>query len=428
MYTFIRQSGLFGLPCAVLKERRVNNMLKMSDTPIRGFLPFFANVGLQVAFLVPTPTGYQKSIMDATIPLREMLRETGIHNYVEQKQGPEFKELVKTYFLTPDRMIETEASLYRPITKQGDPRIWFYNLKQYCVPCNLLAVLANKGNLYVLNLSNEEIVKSMNSGFISEVIQQFVDDDNAIAKDLLAKIQEIHNRGFLPSITVGDPGVGDTLENALGISRNPSKLPDYKEIELKASRTSTYNKPKTSNRVNLFTQVPDWANSRGMDRVKLLDTYGYWAEQKDGSQRFDLNCTLRANVPNPQGLYLEVDVDNDLLINYYTKDDVVRRYVAQWSFLLLKQRLLEKHKETFWVKATSKIENGQEYFRYDKIVHTKNPNASLFPQLIDEGIITVDYIMHRKENGTVRDHGFPFKIFPKDLDLLFPEPKTYELI
>lgn len=62
------------------------------------FFTIFANVGLQVAFLVPTPTGYQKSIMDATIPLREMLREMGIHNYVEQKQGPEFKELVKTYF------------------------------------------------------------------------------------------------------------------------------------------------------------------------------------------------------------------------------------------------------------------------------------------------------------------------------------------
>lgn len=422
------QSGLFGLPCVVLRERRVNNMLKMSDTPIRDFLPFFAKIGLQVAFLVPTPTGYQKSIMDATIPLREMLRETGIHNYVEQKQGTEFKELVKTYFLTPDRVIETEASLYRPITKQGDPRIWFYNLKQYCVPCNLLAVVANKGNLYVLNLSNEKIVKSMKSGFISEVIQQFVDDNNAIVEELLAKIQGIHNRGFLPSITVGAPGVGDTLENALGISRNPSKLPDYKGIELKASRTATYNKPKTNNRVNLFTQVPDWVNSRGMDRVKLLDTYGYWAKQKDGSQRFDLNCTLRANIPNSQGLYLEVDVDNDLLINYYTKDDVVRRYVVQWSFLLLKQRLLEKHKETFWVKAMSKIENGQEYFRYDKIVHTKNPNASLFPQLIDEGIITVDYIMHRKANGTVRDHGFPFKIFPKDLDLLFPEPKTYDLL
>lgn len=53
-----------------------------------------------MAFLVPTPTGYQKSIMDATIPLREMLREMGIHNYVEQKQGPEFKELVKPIFNT----------------------------------------------------------------------------------------------------------------------------------------------------------------------------------------------------------------------------------------------------------------------------------------------------------------------------------------
>lgn len=403
-------------------------MLKMSDTSIRGFLPYFAETGLQVAFLVPTPTGYGKSIMDATLPLREMLKDTQIHDYDCQLQGPDNKVNIKTYFMKTESLQETEASLYRPVTKQGDPRIWFYNLKQYCEPCNLLAILANKGVLYVLNLSNKDIVESMYSGYVREVIKQFIDDDNVIANELLEKIREIHRRGFLPSITEGSPGVGDTLENALGISRNPSKLPDYKGIELKASRTSTYTKPRTSNRVNLFTQVPDWANSKGMDRVKLLDTYGYWATQKDGSQRFDLNCTLRANVPNSQGLYLEVDLENDLLINYYTKDDVVRRYVAQWSFMLLKQRLLEKHKETFWVKATSKIKNGQEYFRYDKIVHTKNPNASLFPQLIDEGIITVDYIMHRKENGTVRDHGFPFKIFPRDLELLFPEPKIYELL
>ena len=70
-----------------------------------------------------------------------------------------------------------------------------FDLLQYCVPCNLLAILANKGELYVLNLSNNEIVKSMNYGYLSEVIRQFVENDNAIAKELLAKIQEIHNRG-----------------------------------------------------------------------------------------------------------------------------------------------------------------------------------------------------------------------------------------
>lgn len=35
---------------------------------------------------------------------------------------------------------------------------------------------------------------------------------------------------FFTSITPGDPGVGDTLENALSISRNNSELPDYKAL------------------------------------------------------------------------------------------------------------------------------------------------------------------------------------------------------
>lgn len=402
-------------------------MLKMSDTPIGNFISYFAKLGLPIAFLVPTETGYYKSIMDATLPLRELLKDAKVHDYIEQCQGQENKVVVDTYFVMAQGLEKTSASLYRPSTKQGDPRIWFYNLKKYCIPNNLLAIVINKSSIYVINLSNRDVVDSMQDGFVADLLQQFVNDENAIARELLTKLKEIHRIGFLPTITVGDPGVGDTLENALGIARNPSKLPDYKGIELKASRTKTYNRPKTNNRVNLFTQVPDWKNSRGMDRVKLLDTYGYWTVHKDGLERFDLNCTLQSNIPNPQGLYLEVDADKDLLINYYTKDDVLRRYVAQWNFILLKQRLLEKHHETFWVKAVSKMEDGNELFRYDSVVHTKNPNASLFPQLIDEGIITVDYLMHRKESGTVRDHGFPFKIHPRDIELLFPEPKMYEL-
>lgn len=51
------------------------------------------------------------------------------------------------------------------------------------------------------------------------------------AEELLEKLKEIHKRGFIPSITPGDSGVGDTLENALGIHRNNSKNPDYKGIE-----------------------------------------------------------------------------------------------------------------------------------------------------------------------------------------------------
>ena len=62
-------------------------MLAMADTNIGQFLPVFAELGISVAFLVPTPTGYEKSIMDATIPVRQLLREANIHDYDQQKQG-----------------------------------------------------------------------------------------------------------------------------------------------------------------------------------------------------------------------------------------------------------------------------------------------------------------------------------------------------
>ena len=72
-------------------------MLAKTDTPIEGFLPFFASTGLTVAFLVPTETGYKKSIMDATASVRYLLLNEKIHDYETQLQGPENKKLVDSY-------------------------------------------------------------------------------------------------------------------------------------------------------------------------------------------------------------------------------------------------------------------------------------------------------------------------------------------
>lgn len=93
-------------------------MLAMSDVNIDRFLPIFANTGVPVAFLVPTPTGYEKSIMDATAPVRDLLFNSHVHDYDAQLQGPANKNIVKTYFVTGGNLIESAASLYRPITKK----------------------------------------------------------------------------------------------------------------------------------------------------------------------------------------------------------------------------------------------------------------------------------------------------------------------
>ena len=77
--------------------------------------------------------------------------------------------------------------------------------------------------------------------------------------------------------------------------------------------------------------------------------------------------------------------------------------------------------------AESKNINGIEHFRYNTVVHTKGPNIGLLPYLVDSGAITMDYAMHNKLNGKVRDHGYLFKIEPSKLDLLFPNPVHYNL-
>lgn len=299
------------------------NMLAMSDIYIDQFFPVFANAGLPVAFLVPTPTGYDKSIMDAIATVRTLLKETDIHDYYFQEQGPENKARVPSYFVEYNGMVETMASLYRPKTKKGDPRIWFSGLKNYCQPRNLLALTVSRGEIYVFNLSNDLIRNSLfNNGFVADVLQQLSYDQNAIARELLWKIKDIHDQGFLPSITPGDPGVGDTLENALSISRNNSELPDYKGIELKASR----------------------------------------------------------------------------------------------------------------LKAVSDLRGNREWFRYDIIEHTKNPNTSLILPLIETDKIMIDlagYYKKINKNGrdtlNWRDHGMLFKMWPQDLPLLFGEPEIYYL-
>lgn len=402
-------------------------MLAMANISIDKYLPVFAKLGVPVSFLVPTPTGYQKSIMDAIAPVRDMLKNNNIHDYQKQLQGQENKELREAKFVGFDNLLPSEASLYRPNTKKGDPRIWFKNLKKYCQPTDLLAIVPYDNKLYVFNLSSPFIEKGLlENGFAYSLLQDISSKENAISEELRNKIQEIHNRGFIPSITKGDPGVGDTLEHALGILRNNSKLPDYKGIELKSSRIK--DKKKQANRNTLFTKVPD----EGMTYRQIVETYGKWQipKQQKGKPpitepRLQLYETLSTIRVNAYDLTLKIAGDEklDILHSFEGKST----FVSAWIMSELRKTLLNKHRETFWVKATSDIQDGIEYFRYDKILHTKKPNDSLLQPLIESAKVTIDLAAHFEKDGKWRDHGILFKIKPHDIPLLFSDPTEYTL-
>ena len=400
-------------------------MLAMSDTNIEQFLPLFADIGISVAFLVPTPTGYEKSIMDAIGSVRTLLKDENIHDYEMQRQGPEAKQMWPSYFVTGRCLVETEASLYRPVTKKGDPRIWFKNLRHFCRPCNLLALFIYERKIYVLNLSDEKVRDSLSDrGFVYDLLQQIKYSHQSIALELLHKIKAIHDCGFIPSVTLGDPGVGDTLEHALGIARNNSKTPDYKGIELKTTRLTRHGSARAETRSTLFTRVPD----DGLTYREIIETYGKWQIPRGATEaRLQLYETFSTQRINAYGLGLEVNSTSDKLEMLFAQDERLSRFVSSWQMENLRSALLLKHHETFWVKAVSEDRNGQEFFRYDKILHTKQPNASLLAPLLDTGKITLDLAAHFKPDGKWRDHGMLFKMKPTEIALLLGEPVEYDL-
>lgn len=404
-----------------------------SDIELKSVLPFFTQNDIDVTFLVPTKTGYYKSIMDATSMVREFLKRNEIHDYSSQIQGQQHKALIPSFFITKDDKTACVASLYRPITKKGDPRIWFSGLGKYCSPYNLLAIVCFERTLYVFNLSDSNVRNSIGMqietitpnrkfiepkhayGFGISILNNIREKHGSIARELLSKLKEICQLGYLPSAVSGDTGVGMTLEKYLGISPNSSKDPDYKGIEIKAARQKIIN----PNRVNLFAKTPDWGNSN-FSANRLLYEFGYMV---DG--RRQLYCTVKANKPNPQNLSFVVDDKKDVLIGCAIIDGQMIPLV-QWEMRLLRESLEAKHHETFWVKADVKREQGSECFHYNSVIHTRKPQTHLLSALLDSGVITMDYTLSEK-NGRVRDHGYLFKIKPEDVRLLFPDPVHYNL-
>lgn len=373
---------------------------------------------ISIALIEPTTTALKKSIMDATGPVRSYLKENNIHDYELQSQGPAHKVNVETFLYLESEVIKLKASLYRPQTKKGDPRIWFSGLKKHSSPNDLIAILAFQNTLHVFNLTKIDVEKLLTSHLLNplkELIEEVNGKANEIAFELLVLLKKIALSGPVPSKVSADTAVGRTLERELGIDINSSKQPDYKGIELKSFRGNR------SNRKTLFAQVPNWKLSKFKSSAEILDNFGYTR-----GDDFKLYCTVSAITRNSQGLKLRLDSDIKHLIENSDKDNVGD--FVLWTLDKLHSRLQEKHKETFWVEAESTTINGVEHFQYKMIEHTKKPINSQFDILINQGIITLDHLIKRNAKGKVVEKGPLFKIKPSGIDLLFPQSATYNLL
>lgn len=397
-------------------------MLAKADVSLSETISLLSGYKIRAAYIVPTATGMEKSIMDATAPVRDFLKENGLHDFDLQPQGTDHKVYLEAEILLPEMAVPTKVSLYRPESKQGDPRIWIYGLTKYARAFNLLVLFAFEGKLYIVNASDKVAMAAIKDpktpfGRIAKIVSGAISE---IAAELLGLLRDRTAGKFIESIRAGDTGIGATLEHLLGIKTNSKKTPDYKGIEIKASRHNP-GQLNASNRVNLFSQVPDWGISPYNKAIDVLKNHGY---VKDG--RLQLYCSLDAIKPNSQDLILSVDEEAHLLkANKRVEDH--NQALMIWTMDKLKERLEEKHPESFWVKAETDKSGPRERFRYYKVIHTVQPIASNLDYLLADGTVSLDLTMSQKSENAVRDHGYLFKIWPKDFKSLFPPPLEHDL-
>lgn len=391
----------------------MRNLSKNEESKIEVLMEY----SIAITLIEPTENGLKKSIMDATGTVRSYLKKNNLHDYQLQSQGPESKVMIDSIIYQEHSIIKSKASLYRPNTKNGDPRIWFRNLTKIAEPNDILGLIAFDGLIHVFNLTQLPVKKLLESELLNpfkELIIEISEIESLVSNELLAMLKKLAEKP-IPSMLDADTSVGRTLETALGIDINSSKQPDYKGIELKSYRASK------RNRKNLFAQVPDWNLSKFKSSAEILDAFGYWREED-----FKLYCTVSAISKNSQGLELNLNTDINHLIEKSDKKEIGEFVV--WSIDKLHARLLEKHKETFWVEAETLEIGGENHFQYKQVVHTKKPITSQFDLLIEQGIITLDHLIKRNSKGKVVEKGPLFKIKPSGIDLLFPPSKQYSLI
>ncbi|SMC87417.1 MvaI/BcnI family restriction endonuclease [Polynucleobacter kasalickyi] len=406
-------------------------MLSKSDVPLSSLIKLLTSFNTEAGYLVPTETGMSKSILDAHSSLRSYLAQTGVHDYSLQEKGTESKVTEEINVITSDKIVTTKLSLYRPETKNGDPRIWIYKLNEFANAYNLLAFIKINERLFLFNASDKKLVKNDGIGNLTlvsdtplaELLQTKSNYLDEHAEELIGKLKLISNRGFVESLRNGDTGVGMTLETLLGITANSNRAPDYKGIEIKAKRVRGANN-RTTNNVSLFSQVPNWPLSTCKNGLAILNKCGYIDSE---TNRLQLYCTV-SNSPNPQSLSLFVN-ENDNLVECKKIISGTAEPIVVWDLGNLKTQLESKHKQTFWVKAkTKKNENNLECFHYIEVEHTQNPLTANLPSLIEIGAITMDFTLSKKATGNgTRDHGYLFRIKPSNFDLLFPPSKIIKL-
>ncbi|VUT28226.1 MAG: hypothetical protein SYNGOMJ08_00790 [Candidatus Syntrophoarchaeum sp. GoM_oil] len=237
---------------------------------------------------------------------------------------------------------------------------------------------------------------------------------------LITELKKISARGWIENTRPGNSGgIGNTLEDLLGIAENNLPIPNASEWELKSQRLNT------TSLTTLFHFEPSPRAIRFVPQVLLLN-YG-WHHKEAGKKYPEDEMSFRQTIhglsPSDRGFMVKIDLANQKItisfdsnrVSGIHKDwlDNVRKRIGldeldpqpYWGFDDLANKAGTKLLNCFYVQAEVKKQDDREFYNYSKVMMLQKFNFDGFLNQIEEGNILIDF-----DARTGHNHGTKFRM------------------
>ena len=223
-------------------------------------------------------------------------------------------------------------------------------------------------------------------------------------------------------------GIGNTLEDLLGIEENNLPIPNAAEWELKSQRLNT------SSLTTLFHIEPSPRAVKFVPQVLLLN-YG-WRHQESGKKypenEMSFRQTIHGKFSSDRGFMVKIDKESRKVLISFDNTKVDENHkdwlhsVEQriglgelnpqpyWGFDDLEHKAGTKLLNCFYVQAEVKKEEGREFYNFSKVTMLQKFSFNGFLQELENGNILVDF-----DARTGHNHGTKFRMRQNCLQNLY---------